>query len=426
MDRAVPVQVLVALVATCPAQAIAQDTCCSLAGGSIAEHFRIDAITERRFTHAELWGALDAYLDGDDLRVAEIGCSIHDLPIRAVSFGTGATTVLLWSQMHGDESTATMALADLIRFFAEGEDDPLHRRIAEQLTVVMVPMLNPDGAERFQRHSALGVDVNRDARRLATPEGRALRTLRDSLEPSFGFNLHDQSARTLAGEGGRQVAIALLAPAADSARSWTPGRMRARRLAALLAAAVSEEWPGRVAKYDDTFNPRAFGDLIQQCGTSTVLIESGALPDDPQKQELRSINVRLLLTALDAIAMNRLDAAPLAAYDSLPFNERITNDLLLVGGYVVVPDREPVRLDVALTYDDPVAHTGLSLGEIGDLEDVVAMDTLDVRGLYLHLSAPSALDPRDWWLIRGERVGVVVRRTASEESEVVLRLPRSP
>ena len=42
-----------------------------------------------------------------------------------------------------------MALADMIRFFHEQPDHPLARRVAEQTTVHMVPMLNPDGAERF-------------------------------------------------------------------------------------------------------------------------------------------------------------------------------------------------------------------------------------------------------------------------------------
>lgn len=41
----------------------------------------------------------------------------------------------------------------------------------------------------------IGVDINRDARRLATPEGRALKSLHDRLKQEFGFNLHDPCAR---------------------------------------------------------------------------------------------------------------------------------------------------------------------------------------------------------------------------------------
>jgi len=401
----------------------AQDTCCKLRGAAIADRYHVAAIAERKFTHRELWAALDPYLSRGGVGVTEVGSSLQGREIRAVTFGSGPTRVLLWSQMHGDESTATMSLVDIIHFFAEGGEDPLRALIQKQLTVIMIPMLNPDGAQRFQRRNAVGVDVNRDARRLATPEARILKAVRDSLDPAFGFNLHDQGTRTTAGEEGGQVAIALLAPAADTSRAYGPVRDRARQLAAFLATGLRELLPGRVAKYDDTFNPRAFGDLIQQWGTSTVLIESGALPDDPEKQGLRRVNVMLLLSAFEAIASERHRKADPNVYENLPFNRRVASDILLVGGRVVVPSGEALPLDVALVFEDPVARSGLHLGEVGDLEDAVAMDTVDVSGLYLHITTPSTLDPADWWLIGDEPVAVVVRKGAGADAEVVMRLP---
>jgi hypothetical protein len=394
-----------------------------LIGHSVADEYRVDAIQERRFTHSELWTALEPYLSGASMRVSELGRSVQGRAIRAVEFGTGPERVLLWSQMHGDESAATMALADIIRFFAEGGEDPLRLLLRDRLTVVLLPMLNPDGAERFQRRNAVGVDINRDARRVATPEGRILKSLRDSIAPDFGFNLHDQGARNTAGDEGFPVAIALLAPAADSARSYGVVRARARQLAAVLATGLRRELPGRTAKYDDTFNPRAFGDLIQQWGTSTVLIESGSLPDDPQKQTLRRINVVLLLTALEAIATERYEAANPDTYEGLPFNRGVASDVLLLGGRVVLPNGESLPLDIALVYEDPVARTGLRLGDVGDLEDAVAMDTVDVSGHYLHIATPSTLDAADWWLVGQEPIAVTVRRGPDSESAVVRRLP---
>ena len=407
-----------------PTPATAQRPCCELRGRSVADRYRVSSIDRRRFTHSDLWRALAPFDGVNGVTVAEIARSVQGREIRAVTFGVGPTRVLLWSQMHGDESTATMALADVIRFFAEGGDDPLRAAIRDRLTVTMVPMLNPDGAERFQRYDAAGVDVNRDARRLATPEARALKSLRDSLQPAFGFNLHDQGARTTAGSQGGQVAIALLAPAGDSARTWGPVRSRARQVVALLAAGLARDHPGRTAKYDDTFNPRAFGDLIQQWGTSTVLIESGALPDDPEKQELRRVNVMLLLTALEAIATGHYAQADVAAYEVLPFNDGADADVLVRGGMVVLPHGEAIQLDLALNFADPVARSGPTLRDVGDLEGLTAMDTLDVSGQYVHIAAPSTLDPSDWWLLRGEPVAIIVRRGPDDTAEVVLRLPR--
>jgi hypothetical protein len=402
-------------------RANAQD-CCLTQGLRIAEQYRATGIETRRFTHAELWQALATPLESPDLTVQEMGHSIHGRTIRAVTFGEGATKVLLWSQMHGNESTATMSLADIVTFFAEATDNPLRERLRRELTIMMVPMLNPDGAQVFQRENAVGVDINRDARRLATPEARALKDLRDRFDPHFGFNLHDQNARTLAGEGGHQVAIALLPPAATEDRAYGPIRARARYVAALLAELLAREIPARLAKYDDAFNPRAFGDLMQAWGTSTVLIESGALPDDPEKQRLRAINVAVILSALEAMPTGRYRGADTLAYETLPFNRRIASDIHLVGGRVALGDHEPLAVDIALRYDDPVAGVGLRIGEVGDLADAAALDTLDVSGLFIHLdTASSGFHDGGWWLERGAPAALTVRRGADPSSEVLHR-----
>ena len=45
-----------------------------------------------------------------------IGHSTSGLPIYRIRMGTGSTKVLMWSQMHGNESTTTKSLFDLLRF----------------------------------------------------------------------------------------------------------------------------------------------------------------------------------------------------------------------------------------------------------------------------------------------------------------------
>ena len=92
-----------------------------------------------------------------------------------------------------------MALADIFAFLARHPEHTLVRALSRRLSLHFVPMLNPDGAARFQRHNAAGIDVNRVARRLATPEGRALKAVHDRMRPEFGFNLHDQSPRFRSG-----------------------------------------------------------------------------------------------------------------------------------------------------------------------------------------------------------------------------------
>lgn len=391
-------------------------------GLRIADRYRVAVITSRRIRHGAYWDAIAPSLPSPQLRVEEVGRSMQERALRTVTFGNGPTTVLLWSQMHGDEATATMALADIFAWMAAPESDPLRERLARKLTVVALPMLNPDGAERFQRENAAGIDINRDARNLSTPEGRALKALRDRLQPQFGFNLHDQSARTRAGRGGPQAAIALLAPAADAERSWGPSRSRARQVAAGIARMLQAELPGRIAQYDDTFNPRAFGDLMQTWGTSTVLIESGALPNDPEKQALRRLHVAAILGALDAIATRAYAAADIHDYERLPFNAGGAYDLLVRGGHLVIPGMPPLRADVAINFQDAVARTGGRVAEVGDLSAVTAIDTIDATGGFLHprpaalaregalvwlpLNHPAAFDLRD-----GATVESRLRRT---------------
>lgn len=428
MMRRIPAVLLVALAAVPRGVAQAPGGCCSAdvasTGLAIAQRYRVSAIANRRFTYTEYWAAVAPSLQSDALRVAEIGRSIQGRALRSVTFGEGPVSVLLWSQMHGDESTASMALADIFRYLAEGAGDPLRERLRRALTLTFVPMLNPDGAELFQRQNAAGVDVNRDARRLATPEARALSELQQRLRPAFGFNLHDQNARTRAGDAGLQVGIALLAPAFDSTRRYNANRSRARLVAAGIATILGHEIPGRVARYDDTWSSRAFGDAFQQRGVSTVLIESGALPDDPQKQRLRELNVAAILGALDAIGTGSYRRADVSAYERLRENTSGATDLVLRGGHVVLPGSAPIRLDVAINYGDAVARTDGRIVEIGDLQDVIAIDTVDATGQFLH-PAPGALrtDGGASWLRIGAPAEFALRRGADPASELIRRLP---
>lgn len=392
--RAVPAVHAVALLAAAVVAGCASGGARRLppAGASVAmtdalrivDQYRVDAITLRRIPYAAYWQAIAPSLRSPRLRTDNVGLSMQGRPLRTVTFGSGRTTVLLWSQMHGDEATATMALADIMAWMAAPGADALRDRVGSALTVVMLPMLNPDGAERFQRENAAGIDINRDARALSSPEAQTLKAVHDRLKPAFGFNLHDQNARTRAGNGGLPSGIALLAPAADAAKSWGPVRTRARHVAALLARDFGGQIAGRVAKYDDTFNARAFGDLIQSWGTSTVLIESGALPNDPQKQSLRRLNAAAIISALDAIATDRYASVDTALYDRLPFNAGGAYDVLVRGASLVMPGMPMLRADIAINYDDAVARTGGRVREVGDLSDVVAIDTVNAENAYLH------------------------------------------
>lgn len=397
------------------------DACCFTEALAIAERHQHPGIDTRRFSPNLYWGLLSGPLASPRLRSEQIGVSVQGRPLVAVHVGTGPVRVLAWSQMHGDESAASMALLDLLSWLADDAPDALRDRLLASVTLTLVPMLNPDGAALFQRHNALGVDINRDARRLSTPEARALKGLHERLQPQFGFNLHDQGARQTVGRGGQQAGIALLAPAISEDRGYDAVRARARLVAARIATNLGTVIPGQVARYDDTFNPRAFGDLMGVWGTSTVLIESGALAGDPEKQRLRTLNAAAFLDAVLAIGEGRWAKADGAVYDALGQNAAVGFDVLVLGAQVVGVGPDPYLLDVGLQFGDAVSKQQPRVTEVGDLSVATALDTVDASGLYLH-PAPSMLTAQEGrrWLRIGTSAAFTLRRGPDPSSAVVI------
>jgi len=323
-------------------------------------------------------------------QVEVVGRSVEGRAIHHVRFGQGARHVLLWSQMHGDEPTATTALFELFEYVRRHRDSPRVRQLLSALTLHAVPMLNPDGAERFQRVNAQGIDINRDALRLQTPEGRALKALRDRLNPSLGFNLHNQDWRTAVSGSGKPASMSLLAPAFDEARSDNAGRLLAKRVCAVIRDAVEPLAPGQLGRYSDAFEVRAFGDNMGRWGTPAVLIETGPWPSADADAALLRLNFVALVSALEALASGRAEQADLARYDSIPLNEsKGLFQLLVKEAHVFGEAGEAFLADIGVATTPAVrlkqgVPTAVAAGQIVDLGDLRVfgvVETVDGRGL---------------------------------------------
>ncbi|MFH0990886.1 MAG: M14 family zinc carboxypeptidase [bacterium] len=353
----------------------------------IYEAYKVPEITSRRFTHNQmlLWLAPLEQSKIFDQKV--VGSSAEGRAISLLSLGRGTTKVFLWSQMHGDESTATMALIDMLTFFSRARGHRVVTTIQDNLRLLLLPMLNPDGAERFQRRTAQLIDMNRDALRLCTPEACILKNVRDQYQPEFCFNLHDQDTRGTVGSTTDTAAIALLAPAYDVPKSDNDVRVRAKRVAGLFGEVLHQFIPGHVARYDDTFEPRAFGDNIQKWGTSTVLVESGGWTGDRQKMFLRKLNFVGLLSSLYAIASGEYASADCSLYEQLPFSSKNKFDLILRNVTLKPSTATPsVVVDIAINIAEqtnPADGTIFDVGtvmDIGDLSVFAGFDELDLTG----------------------------------------------
>ncbi|WP_375771307.1 M14 family metallopeptidase [Archangium gephyra] len=324
-------------------------------------------------------------------QVEEVGRSVEGRALHLVRVGSGPRHLLLWSQMHGDEPTATTALLDLFEYLRLHRAHPRVARLLSALTLHAVPMLNPDGAERFQRRNAQGIDVNRDALALQTPEGRTLKALRDRLQPSLGFNLHNQSWRTAVGDGSRRSAsISLLAPPFDASRSDNPGRVLAKRVCAVIRDALEPLAPGQIGRYDDSFEVRAFGDNLVRWGTPTVLIETGPWPSAEPDEPLLRLNFVALVSALEALSTGAVEHADLERYESIPLNDsKGMLHLVIRGAHVFGEAGDAFVADVGVAAAQAVrtregtASVVLagSIEELGDLRVYGAVEEVDGTGL---------------------------------------------
>lgn len=352
---------------------------------------RVPGLEARTFQPEQWWEVATPLLSpARGFSTETVGNSAEGRPLRHIAWGQGPITVLLWSQMHGDESTASMTLVDLFRFLGEHPEHPLVQQLKTRTNLHVLPVMNPDGAARFQRRNAQGIDINRDARLLASPEARTLKALRDRLQPAFGFNLHDQRVGYRVGTSDIGTAIALLAPPSDESRGINDVRKRAIEVAAVIRIALEPRIPGRIARWDDTFNPRAFGDLMTQWGTSTILIESGGIEGDPEKQALRRLNFIALVAGLESIASGSHAGTSPLPYSELPENGRTWPDLLIQGGVLAVPGLDQGRTDLLVNFRHPLAERGGTIADIGDLAGTEARRVIDATGLFIVPIQPTA------------------------------------
>jgi len=256
-----------------------------------------------------------------------LGHSVEDRPIRMVSVGNGDIDVLMWSQMHGNESTATRSIVDLLSFIAENSKQKSVNSLLQDLRIHFIPMLNPDGASRWTRENAIGIDLNRDALRLIAPESQILKRVRDSLNADYGFNLHDQSKYYNVERLNNEASISFLATAFDYEKSRSAGRNEAMQLISYLYQINQKYIPNHTGRYNDDFEPRAFGDNIQKWGTKLILIETGGFKNDPEKQLGRKLNFVLIGSALEAIQKGLHKAIAVEQYNQIPRNDRNLFDL---------------------------------------------------------------------------------------------------
>jgi hypothetical protein len=395
--------------------------------------------------HGEVERRLKAVAETDPNRFIfeRVGASLEGRSINMISTGTGPFRVLLWSQMHGDEPTATAALFDVFDYLQRHRDDPVVQRILSSLTLYFVPMLNPDGAERFQRRNAQGIDINRDALSLQTPEGQVLKAVRDRFNPRVGFNLHNQGWNTTVGDPPKPASVSLLSVAYDKPRSENAGRKLTKKLCAVIRDALEPFASGQIGRYDDEFEARAFGDNLTLWGTPVVLIETGPFPSIEPDPALVRMNFVAIVSALDALATGNVDKADPKRYETLPLNESKGFYILVKGATILSGTGiRAFTADIGISANRRVRlvdgrrqiQLQTSIADLGDLRTYGGLRTIDGTGLMAaplwdpSLKEGQEVDLPDWskqpsarTIATGQSAEIVLMRPLSDPSRPASR-----
>src|SRR5690606_24913119 len=203
-------------------------------------------------------------------KVSVLGRSVLGKPIYVYQNGKGNIRVMMWSQMHGNESTTTKAVLDFFNFL----DSEKGEEFKQRFTFCIIPMLNPDGAEVWTRNNANDVDLNRDSQNLTQPESQILRKCLEDFKPDLCFNLHDQ--RTIFGVKGTKnpATISFLAPSYNEDKEINQSGKEAMGVISFMNEQLQDHSPGQVRRIDDGFNINCNGDTVRHLRMTTILIEA--------------------------------------------------------------------------------------------------------------------------------------------------------
>ena len=307
-----------------------------------------DRLTGRYITIKHILPLLDSYRNIFNVSVA--GFSEMGVEIPLVTLGKGAKKVLIWSQMHGNESTTTKALFDFFKYISVNNQQTA--QLLSQYSFYVLPILNPDGAALYTRENANNIDLNRDAEDISQSESRVLRSIFDSLQPHLCLNMHDQ--RSIFGiDGPKPATLSFLAPSADALKTITPAREIAMELIVKMKNYIQAYHHDQIGRFDDTFNQNCVGDSFTSSGSPTILFEAGHYPNDYSREQSRSFVFYALIALFDLDTASQNNSLDYKEYFTIPENQKIYKDVVL---YNVRVDGEDNLQTISFQYKEKLLH----------------------------------------------------------------------
>ena len=314
-----------------------------------------------------------------------VGQSVLGKPIYKLELGTGKTRILMWSQMHGNESTTTKALFDFINVLYSDSD--LGKKLMSEFTFCMLPMLNPDGAKLYTRENANEIDLNRDAQNLSQPESIALRKIFEEFKPDYCYNLHDQRTIYGAGQTNNPATVSFLAPAYNQERGINEVRIKAMNVIVAMNETLQQYIPNQVGRFDDSFNLNCVGDTFQYLNAPTILFEAGHFQDDYDREATRRFIFIALLSGLKYFYENDIVLNKIDDYVKIPQNKVVFYDFVYKNVKINYDGNEKI-INFASQFKEVLNNKKITfeaeIAQIDDLENYFGHIEIDAQGKTYH------------------------------------------
>lgn len=147
--------------------------------------------------------AMMEYLDRLDrksnlVHIERIGSSVEGRPISALFFSKDKNfgshrgskpVVMIFCQQHGDEPSGKEAAIVIASRLVQSESCLL-----KKMDLILIPQVNPDGAERDRRRNANDRDLNRNHVIFSEPEAFAIHALFLDWMPEVTLDVHEYNA----------------------------------------------------------------------------------------------------------------------------------------------------------------------------------------------------------------------------------------
>ncbi len=346
--------------------------------------YKTQKVKGLKVIHSQLEDFLLNELSNSVFKKEKIGLSSEKRNLYALTAGKGKYQILFFSQMHGNEACGTKSLLDLLNFFSKKNDefDSFRQNILSKIKLHILPMINPDGAERFTRQNFFGTDINRDALSLYSSEAQALMSYIDSVAPDCIFSLHDQPAHYAVAKTGLPAAFSFLAPVFDEKLTINNTRLKAMQYINAMAKMASSTFPGQIARYSDAYMPNAFGDRLAEKGYCSILVETGNIKGDWGKEKLRTAQFAFLTEVMNIALSNEIPSDTTDYYANISLMKTNKWFHFVIRNITISKESVSQKTDLGINKENVGEELKFVIKEIGDLRFRKGFYEFDANGKF--------------------------------------------